>query len=99
MNFCARHLAGAFLALAAVVSSAPAAATCNKESLAALAGLPIEMATSFPGGPFTDPFGKAHGILPPFCQVAATLKPSEVSNVKIEVWLPDPDWNAKYLGT
>lgn len=35
-----------------------------------------------------------------FCRVAATIKPTEVSNIRIEVWLPVPDdWNGKYLGT
>src|SRR5262245_53527397 len=102
MHFCARHLAGPSLVLAAVVSSiAPAAATCNRESLAALAGLPIETAASFPGGTFTEPLpnGKEHKDLQSFCRVTATLKPSQASNVKIEVWMPDSSWNKKFLGT
>jgi feruloyl esterase len=102
MHFCARHLTGPSLVLAAVVSSiVPAAATCNRESLAALAGLPIETAASFPGGTFTEPLpsGKEHKDLQSFCRVTATLKPSPDSNVKIEVWMPDSRWNKKFLGT
>jgi feruloyl esterase len=34
--------------------------------------------------------------LPAYCQVAATLKPSSDSDIKIEVWLPASDWNGKY---
>ena len=34
--------------------------------------------------------------LPAFCRVAATLKPSSDSDIKIEVWLPAADWNGKF---
>src|SRR5690242_2147483 len=34
--------------------------------------------------------------LPQFCQVAATLKPSPDSDIKIEVWLPVSGWNGKF---
>ena len=37
-------------------------------------------------------------LLPSFCRVAATLKPSVDSEIKIEVWLPSGgSWNGKYL--
>jgi feruloyl esterase len=35
---------------------------------------------------------------PAFCQVAATLKPTSDSNIRIEVWLPTSGWNGKFLG-
>ena len=31
-----------------------------------------------------------------FCRVAATLKPSSDSDIKIEVWLPASGWNGKF---
>src|SRR5207245_10476996 len=34
--------------------------------------------------------------LPTFCRVAATLRPSSDSDIKIEVWLPVSGWNGKY---
>ncbi len=34
--------------------------------------------------------------LPAFCRVAATLKPTEDSDIKIEVWLPASGWNHKF---
>ena len=34
--------------------------------------------------------------LPAFCRVAATLKPSTDSDIKIEVWLPAAGWNGKF---
>ena len=37
--------------------------------------------------------------LPLFCRVAPTLKPSENSDIKIEVWLPEhKKWNGRLLG-
>ena len=35
--------------------------------------------------------------LPAFCRVAATLRPSSDSEIKIEVWLPIAGWNGKFL--
>ena len=37
--------------------------------------------------------GNAYANLPAFCRVAATLKPSSDSEIKIEVWLPAANWN------
>ena len=34
--------------------------------------------------------------LPAFCRVAATLKPSVDSDIKIEVWMPSSNWNGKF---
>lgn len=33
---------------------------------------------------------------PPFCRVAATLKPSGDSDIKIEVWMPATGWNGNF---
>ncbi len=37
------------------------------------------------------------GPNPPFCRVAATLRPSNDSDIRIEVWLPQSGWNGKLL--
>jgi len=39
---------------------------------------------------------QAFASLPSFCRVAATLKPSSDSDIKIEVWLPTAGWNGKF---
>ncbi len=39
----------------------------------------------------------AFANLPAFCRVAATLRPSSDSEIKIEVWLPIAGWNGKFL--
>ncbi len=36
--------------------------------------------------------------LPAFCRVAATLKPTSDSEIKIEVWMPLDGWNGKFMG-
>ncbi|RXS93005.1 tannase/feruloyl esterase family alpha/beta hydrolase [Silvibacterium dinghuense] len=33
-----------------------------------------------------------------FCRIAATLKPSGDSNIKVEVWMPVTGWNGKMMG-
>src|ERR1700694_2627472 len=33
--------------------------------------------------------------LPAFCRVAASLKPTSDSDIRIEVWLPESGWNGK----
>jgi feruloyl esterase len=38
------------------------------------------------------------GTNPAFCRIAAALKPSADSEIRIEVWLPPSGWNGKFLG-
>jgi feruloyl esterase len=41
-----------------------------------------------------------HPKLPAYCRVAATLRPTSDSEIKIEVWLPEAAaWNGKFKGT
>lgn len=47
------------------------------------------------GGKGIPPFS----ALPPFCRVAATLKPSPVSDIHMELWLPLTGWNGHFRGT
>ena len=36
--------------------------------------------------------------LPSFCRVAADIRPTADSEIKIEVWLPASGWNGKFMG-
>jgi len=58
----------------------------------------ITLATIVDSGNFT-PAGSANALhdLPPFCRVAADLKPTPDSDVHIEVWLPTAQWNGKFV--
>jgi feruloyl esterase len=65
------------------------------ESLASLRvpGMTVTSARGVEAGQFDSPAGK----LPSFCRVAATLRPTADSEIKIEVWLPEARaWNGKY---
>jgi len=86
--------------LATIVAHQPVAARTSCENLSSL-GLPnatITMAQSVAAGAFTPPDGGGQTArnAPAFCRVAATLKPTSDSDIKIEVWLPSAGWNGKY---
>src|SRR4051812_32454292 len=54
-------------------------------------GFRSETPPPFPGAPIP-----AYDQLPPFCRVAATIKPSNDSEIKFEVWMPVIGWNGKF---
>jgi feruloyl esterase len=93
------------LSIATSVAAAPARDATSCESLAKLA-LPdttITMAESVAAGAFTIPPGGLPipgGVsaknLPAFCRVAATIKPTSDSDIRVEVWLPASAWNGKF---
>jgi feruloyl esterase len=77
------------------------ASTCESLTALKLQHSAITLAEPVAVGAFTAP-GPAGGKgkqnaaflnLPAFCRVAATLRPSSDSEVKIEVWLPESGWN------
>ena len=87
------------LALFIPVQTLSAAGSCADLSMLALPNATITRAEAVPAGPFALP-GAAEGenarVLPAFCRVAATLRPSSDSDIKIEVWLPASNWNGKF---
>jgi feruloyl esterase len=48
------------------------------------------------GAPPAGAGAQAFKALPAFCRVAATLKPSNDSDIKIEAWMPAANWNGKF---
>jgi feruloyl esterase len=58
----------------------------------------ITLATIVDTGNFTS-VGSANALhnLPPFCRVAADLRPTPDSVIRIEVWLPTAQWNGKFI--
>lgn len=94
------------LSLLAVLLTASGAHAATCESLRALSReiTTITIAETVEAGAFTLPAtGRGGGQqnnafkqLPAFCRVAATLKPSSDSDIKVEVWLPASNWNGKY---
>ena len=97
------------LATAAMHGELTVTAAQSCESLASLT-LPdatITLAQAVGPGSFTPPTPAGPAAAPPaatqafrdlpaFCRVAATLKPSSDSDIKVEVWMPTSGWNGKF---
>ena len=92
-------LASLLVATALVRFSVHAATRCEALSTVALPGASITLAARVDAGAFTPP-GQVNAnllkALPAFCRVAATLRPTNDSDIKIEVWLPESGWNGKF---
>jgi feruloyl esterase len=77
-----------------------AAASCESLTALELPDTTITLAQSVAPGAFSPPTsgggGQAYATLPAFCRVAATIKPTSDSDIKVEVWLPASGWNGKY---
>jgi feruloyl esterase len=73
---------------------------CGRLSSLTVPNATITLAAAVEAGGFTPPEGdagaRAMRALPAFCRVAAMLRPSADSDIKIEVWLPVAGWNGKY---
>ena len=94
--------------LATLMSSRALDAASSCESLASmtLPNMTITLARDVQAGAFAPPAlagatapqaaGQEFRELPAFCRVAATLKPSDDSDIKIEVWMPASGWNGKF---
>jgi feruloyl esterase len=90
---------GLAYALGALVFSAgPVSAACGDLQKLALKNGTVTLAQNVGAGEFNPGQGGGRGAnayrnLPPFCRVAATLKPTSDSEIRIEVWLPQDKWN------
>src|SRR5712691_3750783 len=95
-----RMTIGSSLSAIWLVAAAPAAAaSCESLTSLTLPDTTITLAQPVAAGEFTAPAGAANALgapapfksLPAFCRVAATLKPTSDSDIKIEVWMPASD--------
>ena len=87
--------AAIFLIAAPFAFAAP-----NCESLANLP-IPhtkISVAELRAAGDFAAPGAGTVKGLPAFCRVAGSIKPSDDSDIRFEVWLPAAGWNQKFQG-
>jgi feruloyl esterase len=84
------------------LSAVPAfASSCDSLSALTLKDTTVTMAQLVPAGQFSAPGGGGRGAnpykdLPEFCRVAATIRPTSDSDIKVEVWLPAQNWNNKF---
>src|SRR5438128_2587798 len=77
------------------------AGSCESLTSMKLQGATVTVAESVAAGAFTPPGAASQAAAfkgaPGFCRVAATLRPSDDSEIKIEVWLPEAGWNRKFM--
>jgi feruloyl esterase len=91
-----RHLNVFGISLVLGIATAVNAATCESLNSLALPHATITLAQSVAAGGFALPAGRGGGAgpaLPAFCRVAATIRPSSDSDIKMEIWLPSSGWN------
>jgi feruloyl esterase len=50
-------------------------------------------------GTFQPPYGQPIAGLPPFCRIAITARPTSDSDIRIELWMPQSNWNSRFEGT
>jgi feruloyl esterase len=94
---------GCALMVAALMSARPIAASTSCEALTAvmLPDATVTLARPVEAGVFAPAAPSADGAQPlnaprAFCRVAATLKPSRDSDIKVEIWMPATNWNGKF---
>ena len=87
-----------------VVLPAEAVDACAALNSLKLPDTIITSATSVAAGEFDMPpnmmergASSLFKSLPAFCRVAAEIKPTEDSDIKMEIWMPATAWNGKYL--
>src|SRR5579859_7769274 len=103
LNYQLPSLTASVFLFAACVS---AATPCDSLRGLSLPQTSITMAASVTPGAFApppsfslrlQPGDIAYKDLPAFCRVAATMRPANDSEIKIEVWLPPAEaWNGKF---
>jgi feruloyl esterase len=86
-----------------LMASPAVAAPCETLSTLKLTDTTITLAQSVAAGAFTvggggRGGGNQYADLPAFCRVAATIRPTSDSEIKIEVWMPASGWNGKFQG-
>jgi feruloyl esterase len=102
-----RYLRGMLILLPALTmlpGLAGAAPSCERMASLMLPRASVTVAMQVGAGAFPAPPGRGpnagavYKTLPPFCRVAATLKPSGDSVIRVEVWLPASGWNGRLQG-
>jgi hypothetical protein len=92
-------LCALFVAVLVPERALEAATSCTAVANLSLRGATITLAAIVEPGAFTPPApgagAQAYRTLPSFCRVAATLRPTRDSDIRIEVWMPAAGWNGK----
>jgi feruloyl esterase len=94
-----RRLFKVLVCFLAAPSSLLLAADCSALKDLKLADTTITLAQPVTSGDLTIPGVPAPlRNLPAFCRVTGIMRPTSDSKIRFEVWLPQQDWNGRYLG-
>lgn len=81
-----------------VVLAGPVLAdNCDELSKLNVADTVIEKAEIIADGRYTPEGSEPITNLPEFCRLSAVLLPSDDSHIEMEIWLPEQNWNGKFL--
>ena len=103
-----RLISASVLLIAAVVLARPAAAaSCESLATLSLPNTTITAVQLVAAGTYVPPVqpgrggaagrGNQFADLPAFCRVAASIKPSGDSDIRMELWMPAAGWNGKFV--
>jgi feruloyl esterase len=87
-----------------VQAQGPSAAACSALKTAHLAETTITFADVIPAGQFPVPADAPEAmkqgakLLPTLCRVVAEIKPTPDSDIKMELWMPEENWNGRFHG-
>jgi feruloyl esterase len=100
-------LGAAVVTETATTQPAPSVIACADLATLTLPGVTIIEAQSVQAGAFVPPgppppqlsVRPDYSKLPAFCRVAASLRPTSDSDIRVELWMPAERWNQKFMGT
>src|SRR6185436_19306353 len=103
-----RLISASVLLIGAVLLARPAAAaSCESLATLSLPNTTITAVQLVAAGAYTPPVqpgrgaaagrGNQFATLPAFCRVAASIKPSGDSDIRMELWMPAAGWNGKFV--
>ncbi len=84
-----------FIVSLVLAHQAVAADSCEALKKITIAHVSIVQAVEIPAGSFHAPNGQAYDV-PAFCRVQGVSRPTPISNINFEVWLPVTNWNGRY---
>ncbi len=99
VTWCALLVVVGLGAIAGRAQKAQAQVPCEALSSLSLPNTTITLVQTVSAGENFTFHGRdqTDGDLPAFCWVAATLKPTMDSDIRMEVWLPTSTWNSRFL--
>jgi Tannase and feruloyl esterase len=74
------------------------AATCESLKTLSFADTTVTSAESVAPGSFTPPGAGAVRVSAAFCRVSGVIRPTNDSEIQIEIWMPPSNWNGKLEG-